>query len=149
MTRAWDSPIPCRSRPDHAGRPAVRRYGVYFGLLGPLLVRDTAEIAVRGGKQRTVLAALLLNAGQVVSADALRRYLWEGTDGSASALANHVLRLRRTLGPAVSVRILTRPRGYVIQVGRDELDTHEFRRLAELGRQATLHGRWERAAADL
>ena len=122
-----------------------------FGLLGPLLVRDTTEIPVRGAKQRIVLAALLLHAGQVVSADALRRYLWDGTgsDGSASALANHVLRLRQTLGQAVSARIVTRPPGYVIQVGTDELDIHEFRRLAESGRQAALRARWEQAAADL
>lgn len=124
---------------------------MYFGLLGPLLVRDTAEISVRGAKQRIVLAALLLDVGQVVSADALKRYLWEGTgsDGSSSALANHVLRLRQALGPAASVRIATRPGGYVIQVSGDELDIHQFRRLAELGRQAALHGRWEQAAADL
>jgi DNA-binding SARP family transcriptional activator len=124
---------------------------VYFGLLGPLLVRDTAEIAVRGAKQRIVLAALLLDAGHVVTADALKRYVWEGTgsDGSASALANHVLRLRRTLGSAVSARIATRPSGYIVQVSGDELDIHEFRRLAETGRQATLHGEWEKAAADL
>jgi DNA-binding SARP family transcriptional activator len=124
---------------------------VYFGLLGPLLVRDTAEISIRGAKQRIVLAALLLDAGQVVSTDALKRYLWEGTgsDGSASALANHVLRLRQALGSAVSVRIATRPGGYVVQVGGDELDIHQFRRLAELGRQAALQGRWEQASADL
>ncbi len=124
---------------------------MYFGLLGPLLVRDTAEISVRGAKQRIVLAALLLHAGQVVSADALRRYVWDGTgaDGSASALANHMLRLRQALGPAVSARIVTRPPGYVIQVGHDELDVHEFRRLAETGRQAALRARWEQAAADL
>lgn len=124
---------------------------MYFGLLGPLLVRDTAEISVRGAKQRIVLAALLLHAGQVVSADALRRYVWDGTgsDGSASALANHMLRLRQALGPAVSARIVTRPPGYVIQVGHDELDVHEFRRLAERGRQAALRGGWEEAAGDL
>lgn len=122
-----------------------------FGLLGPLLVRDITEIEVRGAKQRIALAALLLRAGHVVSADSLRRYLWDetGSDGSASALANHMLRLRQTLGPAVSARLVTRPPGYVIEVGRDELDIHEFRQLAETGRQATLHGRWEQAATDL
>jgi DNA-binding SARP family transcriptional activator/tetratricopeptide (TPR) repeat protein len=124
---------------------------VKFGLLGPLLVRDAAEIPVRGVKQRIMLAALLLDAGQVVPAGALRRYVWDGTgtDGSASALTNHVLRLRQTLGQAVSARIVTRPGGYVIQVSGDELDIHEFRRLAERGRQATLQRRWEQAAADL
>jgi DNA-binding SARP family transcriptional activator len=52
---------------------------VNFGLLGPLLVRDTAEIAVRGAIQRIVMGALLLHPRQVITADALKRYLWDGT----------------------------------------------------------------------
>ena len=36
-----------------------------FGLLGPLVVhRDGIEVPVQRGRQRQVLAALLLNAGQ-------------------------------------------------------------------------------------
>ena len=48
--------------------PAV----VEIGLLGPLQVRcDGAEIAVPAGKQRRLLAALVLQAGRVVPAGEL------------------------------------------------------------------------------
>jgi hypothetical protein len=42
---------------------------VEFGLLGPLVVRDGGSpVVVSAGKQRVLLAALLLRAGQVVPA---------------------------------------------------------------------------------
>ncbi len=45
---------------------------VQFGLLGPLEVRSGgAEMTIAPGKQRAVLAALLLNAGRVVPVDEL------------------------------------------------------------------------------
>ena len=50
-----------------------------FGLLGPLVVRDgTRQVPVSAPRQRVLLAALLLNAGRVVSLDALGETLWEG-----------------------------------------------------------------------
>ena len=49
-----------------------------FGLLGPLLIRDGArQVPVSAPRQRVLLAALLLNAGRVVSLDALGETLWE------------------------------------------------------------------------
>ena len=45
-----------------------------FGVLGPLLVRDENGVLsanVKAAKQRTLLAALLLRAGRVVSVDCL------------------------------------------------------------------------------
>ena len=45
----------------------VREDMVEFGLLGPLLVRrGDAVVPVPAGKQRAVLAALLLNANHIV-----------------------------------------------------------------------------------
>lgn len=50
---------------------------VEFALLGPLCVRqDGALVQVPHGKQRILLAALLLNADRVVSADDLTDTLW-------------------------------------------------------------------------
>lgn len=47
-----------------------------FCLLGPLMVRcDGVTAPVQQGKQRVVLAALLLNAGRVVPADGLTETL--------------------------------------------------------------------------
>jgi DNA-binding SARP family transcriptional activator len=51
-----------------------------FGLLGPLLV-DPQTSAVRpvpGVRQRVLLAALLVEANQVVSAEKLAEIVWEG-----------------------------------------------------------------------
>ena len=51
---------------------------VEFALLGPLCVRrDGVPVQVPHGKQRILLATLLLNAGRVVSADDLTDTLWE------------------------------------------------------------------------
>jgi DNA-binding SARP family transcriptional activator len=69
-----------------------------FCLLGPLAVRcDGAAVLVPPGKQRAVLAALLLAGGRVVPADELSRALW-GAAPPASArvsVQNYVRRLRQ------------------------------------------------------
>ena len=57
-----------------AARSAVpaRANGTEFCLLGPLVVRvGVMQVIISAGKQRVVLAMLLLNAGQVVSLDDL------------------------------------------------------------------------------
>jgi len=52
---------------------------VEFGVLGPLEVRtDGRTVPVSAGKQRVLLAALLLRANQVVGVDALAEAVWEG-----------------------------------------------------------------------
>ncbi len=49
-----------------------------FGLLGSLLVcREETILTVPAGKQRALLAALLVNAGRVVPADELIEVLWD------------------------------------------------------------------------
>jgi DNA-binding SARP family transcriptional activator len=68
-----------------------------FGLLGPLLVcRNGDVLKLPGGKQRVLLAVLLLNAGRVVPLDELSDVLW-GAEAPASArvsVQNYVKRLR-------------------------------------------------------
>jgi len=87
---------------------------VEFGLLGPLVVRaGGSPVVVSAGKQRVLLAALLLRADQVVPAAELAGFLWEGSPpGSARVtLQNYVKRVRQALGPAGYERIVTRPPG--------------------------------------
>ena len=74
-----------------------------FCLLGPLAVRrgDTV-VPIQAGKQRAVLAALLLKANRVVLVEELAEALW-GTAPPPSArvtLQNYVVRLRKALGDA-------------------------------------------------
>ena len=123
-----------------------------FGLLGPLVVRaDGSPVVVSAGKQRVLLAALLLRAGQVVPAAELAGFVWEGSPpGTARVtLQNYVKRLRQALGPAGYERIVTRPSGYAIQVEPGELDVARFAQLAGAGRAAAGAGSWKRAAAQL
>ena len=66
-----------------------------FRLLGPLEVQEGENTLQLGGpKQRTVLALLLLRAGEVVSVDALTDALWgdEPPRTSATAIQNFVPR---------------------------------------------------------
>ncbi|RSN70983.1 BTAD domain-containing putative transcriptional regulator [Actinomadura sp. WAC 06369] len=120
-----------------------------FGILGPLEVtRDGVGVPLRAGQQRALLAALLIDAGQVVSVDALVSRLW-GEDppgGARNAVQNYVLRLRRTLGPGV---VVTDRRGYVIAVPPDVVDARRFEALARRGAAASSAGSPERAAALL
>lgn len=120
---------------------------VEFGVLGPLLVRCcAARLQIPPGKQRALLAALLLAADQVVSHDALIDTLW-GADPPPSArvsLQNHIKRLRRSL--AGCDRIGTERRGYLIQVLPGELDLREFEELARVGRVAARARDWHTAA---
>ncbi|MEU5691297.1 BTAD domain-containing putative transcriptional regulator [Actinosynnema sp. NPDC020468] len=116
-----------------------------FKVLGPLEVRyQGGPIATPAGKVRVLLAALLLRANRVVTADELVELLWE--DGSLTpararaTLHMVVTRLRRALGPANVVRTATG--GYVADVPPDALDLHRFRALAADGRHAEALELW-------
>jgi DNA-binding SARP family transcriptional activator len=125
---------------------------VEFGLLGPLAIRaDGAQIAVTAGKQRVLLAALLLRANQVVSADALGDLIWDDSPpGTARVtLQNYVKRLRQVLGPEGPERIVTRPAGYLIELEPGELDVARFGELQAAGRAAARGGAWDSASAQL
>ena len=83
------------------------------------------------GKQRVLLAALLLRANEVVGAGELAQAVWEGRPPETSrvTLQNYVKRLRQALGPLGYERIVTRPAGYLIEVMPGELDVTRFTEL--------------------
>lgn len=125
---------------------------MWFGVLGPLLVSDADSIiAVPAGRQRALLAALLVRAGTVVSADALAEVMWDGAppSGAETTLRSHVMRLRRLLGPAPAARVVTRYPGYLIKAGEEEVDLLRFRRLCREGGDAVRAAHWESAWAVL
>jgi DNA-binding SARP family transcriptional activator len=96
-----------------------------FGLLGPLAVWDEATyVPIMAGKQRILLAALLLQANHVVQPDHLIDLTWDGRPpGSArKTLHNYMTRLRQGLGAPGRDRIHTRSSGYLLEVGPRELD---------------------------
>ena len=121
-----------------------------FGLLGPLLVcRGETVLAVSAGKQRALLAALLLNVGRVVSADELIDVLWDTSPpvSARASLHNYVKRLRKALGDAGHRRISTHPHGYMISVKAGGLDAYRFEALVDTARAAARTGSWEAVAA--
>jgi DNA-binding SARP family transcriptional activator len=121
-----------------------------FCLLGSLIVRrDGVEVTVPRGKQRVILAMLLLNAGRVVRLDQFAEALWVcGPPPSGPvAVQNYVMRLRTTLGDAGRERIITQPGGYLIRVEAAELDVSVFEALLDVARAAALDGVWDQAAA--
>jgi DNA-binding SARP family transcriptional activator len=128
------------------------RQHVAFEVLSRLAIRHgDAWLPLPPPKPRAVLAALLLRANEVVSAGTLAEILW-GTQPpvtAATALQNHVMRLRRQLGSCVGGRIRTMPPGYLVDVRDGELDLQRFTRLRDSGRDAARRGAWDEAAGYL
>ncbi len=125
-----------------------------FCLLGPLLVRcGQTVVRLPAGKQRILLAALLLNANQAVSLDELAEALWEGRDGPPPSarvtLQNYIKRLRHALRDTGRDRIATEPDGYMIRVRPTEFDVARFEGLVADGRKAAQQGSWTVAADQL
>jgi YVTN family beta-propeller protein len=124
-----------------------------YRILGPLEVaEDDREVVLGRGRQRSLLALLLLHANEVVSSERLIDELWGGTPPptAAKTVQVYVSQLRKSLrngdpeGP-----LLTRGPGYVLRIGPDELDLHRFERALADGRRALDGHAPDRAAETL
>ena len=109
-----------------------------------------------GPRQRAVLAVLLLEANRVVSADRLAEDVWEGhaPEGWVTSLQTYVFHLRRALEPGrarggAAEVLVTRDRGYLLQVGRECLDAAVFEDGLTAGRAALEAGRYSQARERL
>jgi DNA-binding SARP family transcriptional activator/pimeloyl-ACP methyl ester carboxylesterase len=111
-----------------------------FHILGPLevLIRH-APVHVAAGKQRALLAMLLLNANRTVSREHLVDSLWgENVPDSAQKMVQiHVSQLRKALPEP---RLHTRAPGYLLEVDEGELDLSRFERSVAAARQALSQG---------
>ena len=117
-----------------------------FRILGPLEVRDDGvELSLGGGKQRALLALLLIHPNESLSTDRLIDELWDEQPPPTAAkiLQNYVSQLRRVVGDD---RLQTQARGYALRVGPGELDVDRFRQRFEEGRRAQAAGDPERAS---
>lgn len=111
-----------------------------FRLLGLLGVGDRGrEIELARGRERALLALLLLHANEPVSTDNLIEALWGDAqpENAAKTLQVYVSRLRKSLS---AKRLRTTPAGYALEVATGELDTAEFERLAVEARAALESG---------
>ena len=129
-------------------------YGVtaQYRLLGPLeVLRDGAPVDVGGPKQRAVLARLLLDAGRVVSTDALVDAVWgENQPPSVlSSLQANISNLRRLLRDEdrATTPIARRAPGYAIDVAAGEVDVAVFGELAEAAQAAADQADWPATVA--
>ena len=104
---------------------------------------DGHPLPLGGSKQRAVLAILALRANHTVSADELIDGLW-GERPPASAAKNvqlYVSRLRRVLREGDSeAEIVTRGRGYLLELSPEALDAARFERLVEQASREAEHG---------
>ncbi|MGH8906264.1 MAG: BTAD domain-containing putative transcriptional regulator [Egibacteraceae bacterium] len=115
-----------------------------FRILGPLEIwADGMQLPVAGTKRRSLLAHLLLHAGEVVSVERLIDDLWglRPPRTAKNTVQAHIANLRKTLTPADghSARgtlLVTQPPGYALRLGHHELDLARFERLAGQGRTA-------------
>lgn len=99
-----------------------------FRVLGPLQVRfGSSNEVIVGRRERTLLAALLLTAGEPVEIERLVGFLWPNKQprDTAHAVRTHVMRLRRHIGPEL---IATSPGAYTVDVAPETVDAHRFDR---------------------
>jgi DNA-binding SARP family transcriptional activator/tetratricopeptide (TPR) repeat protein len=117
-----------------------------FRLLGPVEVWGAGRQVDAGQpRQRGVLAALLVDAGRLVTWASLVDRVWGDAPpgGAREALYAHVARIRRVLHKATAPgekppRLVTQPGGYVLGVDADQVDLHRFRGLAQRAREPDL-----------
>src|SRR5690348_16781975 len=107
-----------------------------YRILGPLEVLGTSgqKVSLGGATQQSVLASLLLRAGQTVALERLIDELWDEPPSTAArTIQAYVSRLRRVLPNGA---IETVPGGYSVVLEGDNLDLTTFERWVEDGRAA-------------
>ena len=99
---------------------------IEFRILGSLEVVDGDGLLALGSpQQRALLGVLLVHRGEPVSSDRLIDELW-GERAPASAIKivqGYVSNLRKVLGDGL---LVTRGRGYSLQVDPGQLDVDRF-----------------------
>lgn len=107
-----------------------------YRILGPLEVVEHGQtLPLGGGRQRAVLAVLLLHRREVVSLDHLIEALWGDSPPltAAKTIQVYVSRLRKLLGAEI---LETCGRGYRLAVDRGDCDLDRFEALLAQGRTA-------------
>ncbi len=114
-----------------------------FRLIGPVEIDSAGQVIEVGSpQQRLLAAALAVDAGRLVSVEALIDRVWDDPPAGARRTL-HVLisKMRRMLEHASrrepeDVTVVRRSGGYVLQLSPDRVDLLRFRRLADDARQA-------------
>jgi len=118
---------------------------VRYEILGPLRIVDsTGPAFITAPKIELLMAVLLIRANRPTSIDQLVTEIWLDTPPRRANAGLHVYvsQLRKFLdrpGESTST-IVTRPAGYVLDLGADELDLSVFLDLVERGRESAKAG---------
>lgn len=113
---------------------------VVFGVLGGMEIRHGGgTVSVGHARQRSVLSVLAVDAGRVVSVDALVDRVWGERPPlrARSTLRTYLTHLRRALAPSRAA-ISHRNGGYILVADPDIVDLHRFRRLVAAAREQTV-----------
>ena len=114
-------------------------------ILGPLDIRglEGRELTLPAGRERSLLALLLIRRGEVVSTDQIIEALWGSSppETAAKAVQGYISHLRRVLEPERSPDgagnlLVTQAPGYVLRADAVTVDASRFERLAADGRRA-------------
>lgn len=124
--------------------------GIRFALLGPVRAWDgAAELPLGSPQQRTVLAALLLREGAMVTVDELVAAVWgdEPPRSAVNTVRTYLSRLRTLLRDAAT--IMSIGGGYALPVDRDAIDVTVFFDHVTDAREARRRGATADAADSL
>ncbi|MEV4219149.1 BTAD domain-containing putative transcriptional regulator [Nonomuraea sp. NPDC049725] len=110
-----------------------------FRILGPVTI-EPGDAARQAGaiKQRTVLAALVADAGRLVTVETLIDRVWGEAPPTSvrSSLYAYVTRLRALLAGIEDVSLVRSPGGYTLHVPPGQIDAGHARALAERAARA-------------
>lgn len=124
-----------------------------YELLGPLRIVDSDGPAfISAPKVELLLAVLLIRANRPTSTDQLVDEIWldDPPRRATAGLHVYVSQLRKFLdrpGESHSA-IVTRPAGYVLELGTDELDLSVFLNAMDRGRESAKAGHMDIAAEN-
>ncbi|MDP4500506.1 AfsR/SARP family transcriptional regulator [Nonomuraea turcica] len=107
---------------------------------------------ITAAKQRTVLAALLLNLDRALSVDDLVDIVWDYAPPRAAKVTLHTYlsKLRGILHSDCGATMLTsRSGGYMLDIDRERFDVHRFERLVEQARGNLVNRHAQDAAVTL
>jgi DNA-binding SARP family transcriptional activator/tetratricopeptide (TPR) repeat protein len=121
--------------------------GLAFGVLGPVQVQLGIDQVTLSGKQRSLLAVLLLNANQVMGTRQLAEAVWGHPLPAApdTRIRSLVSELRRAL--TAHHVLVTQVPGYLLRVEPGQFDLDRFRQRVDEAREAVAGGQPEVAVA--
>ncbi|HET7171944.1 MAG TPA: BTAD domain-containing putative transcriptional regulator [Gaiellales bacterium] len=115
-----------------------------YRVLGPIEVAAGGRrVAIGAGKQRALLALLVMNANTAVSVDRVVESLWNGNPPATATKVVQVLvsQLRKALAGDGDQHIATVGGGYMLRLEPDQIDVDWFEELLETGRTELAGGR--------